>query len=244
MPLDLTDRVCLITGAAGGIGHAVAVGFAKRNATVIATDLQPPICDSAAACLAWDVTDPDQARQTVAHVLDRFGRIDALVANAGHFPRHAWDQLTAEIWQQVLEVNLLGPWHGAHAVADAMISRGYGKIVTVASIQVRLGPVDQIPYTSAKAGVLAMTRSLARTFGPHGIRVNCVMPGAIWSPGALDVLNDQQLKQRQDHWAKQQCLPQPLTAQGIEPTFAFLCSDESDAITGQVLCCDHGALHW
>src|SRR5437868_6967821 len=113
MAIDLTGRVCVITGAASGIGATVARGFARRGATVVATDRKPPTDPSTAMRLAWDVTDAGRATEVMAEVVQRFGRLDALVANAGIMPRQPWDQVTPDDWRSVLSVNLDGVWHGA-----------------------------------------------------------------------------------------------------------------------------------
>jgi NAD(P)-dependent dehydrogenase (short-subunit alcohol dehydrogenase family) len=139
MPIDLTDRVCLITGAGSGIGAALALGFAKRGATVVATDVRAPAhSPDIAMSLAWDVTDGSRAQQVVKEVVGRLGKLDVLVANAGIMPREPWDRVTPESWRKVLAVDLDGVWHACRAAAEAMTARNYGKIVTVTSVEVRL----------------------------------------------------------------------------------------------------------
>src|SRR5436190_780814 len=99
MPIDLTDRVCLITGAASGIGAGIVHGFARRGATVVATDVRAPAhSPEIAMSLAWDVTDAARAQQVVSEVVGRLGKLDVLVANAGIMPREPWDRVTPESW--------------------------------------------------------------------------------------------------------------------------------------------------
>ncbi len=242
MAIDLSGRVCLITGAGQGIGAAIAQGFTARGATVVATDLEPPTLKDSALNLAWDVTQPERANAVVAEVLAAFGRLDVLVANAGYFPRQDWDQILFPDWQKVLAVNLDGVWHAAQAAAGPMCAQGYGKIVTVSSIETRLGVPVHAHYDAAKAGVIGLTRSLARALGPSGVRVNCLMPGAILTPSELLQFPDQEATAKL--CAERQCLPARLVPEDIEPAFAFLSSAESDAITGQVLCADAGFIHY
>jgi 3-oxoacyl-[acyl-carrier protein] reductase len=241
MSLSLQDRVCLVTGAAQGIGAAVARGFLARGATVIAADIRPPEIEGVLN-LIWDVTDPDRAGTVVAEIVDRFGRLDALVANAGTYPRDKWDEITPERWRQILQINLDGAWYACQAAAKPMTSASYGKIVTVSSIEVRLGVPVHAHYDAAKAGVIGLTRSLARALGPRGVRVNCLMPGAVLTEGELRQFPDQEDAKR--FCGERQCLPERLLPEAVEPAFAFLCSSESDAITGQVLNVDHGWIHY
>jgi len=242
MAIDLTDRVCVVTGAARGIGAAVVRGFAERGAKAIATDINLPAIETAAANLTWDVTDHKAAEQTVKQIVNQHGRLDAFIANAGYYPLSNWDEITYDSWHKIMDINLHGAWYGVRAAADAMVKQGYGKIVIVSSIQVDAGPTQQIPYTIAKSGLIGMTRCMSRALGGHGVRVNAILPGAVLTEGELELGLDQE--QTRENMAKAQCLPDRLLPEGVEPTFAFLCSSESDAITGQAICVDHGLIHW
>lgn len=242
MAISLENRVCVITGASQGIGESIARGFAKRGATVIATSLEQPKIENAAMNLAWDVSDPAAATRVMEQVVERYGKVDVLVANAGIYPRQNWQDVTDEDWRKVLAVNLDGTWHAAKAAAKYMTQQGYGKIVTVTSIEVALGVAEHVHYDSAKAGVIGLTRSLARALGPSGVRVNALMPGAIRTPTELIQFPDQESVAKRI--AQRQCVPARLESDDIEPCFAFLCASESDAITGQVICVDHGLIHW
>ncbi|MCE9590626.1 MAG: SDR family oxidoreductase [Planctomycetes bacterium] len=238
MAIDLTNRVCVITGCAEGIGAALATGFTARGATVVATDIKPPVLPSVAMSLAWDVTDPAAATRVMDAVVARFGRVDAFVANAGIYPRHPWDEITPEDWRKSQAVNLEGSWWGCQAAAKVMVPRGYGKIVTVSSITVRMGTGNLTPYIAAKAGIIGMTQSLARAVGAQGVRVNCVMPGAILTDAEVRLFPDQETVLKKVNEA--QAIPGRIGPEAIEPTFAFLCAVESDAITGQVIAVDQG----
>jgi 3-oxoacyl-[acyl-carrier protein] reductase len=240
--IDLAGKVCVITGAAAGIGEALARGFASRGARVVATDVAAPAITEAAECLPWDVTDAPRARMVIEQVVAKFGRIDAFIANAGIMPRQPWSQLTPDDFRRVMAVNLDGAWHGAQAAALQMTRLGYGKIVFVSSVEVLMGVPEHVHYDASKAGIIGMTRALARAVGPQGVRVNCVMPGAVQTAGELRDFPDQVRLAVQ--LARRQCLPARLSPAAIEPVFAFLCSADSDSITGQVLCADHGLAHY
>ena len=242
MAIDLTGRVCVITGAAEGIGEAIARGFVRRSAQVVATDIQAPQLAEAAMCLSYDVSDAQRASGVLREVVERFGKVDAFIANAGIMPRQNWDEISSDDWRKVMNVNLDGAWHGAQAAAKQMTLQGYGKIVFVSSVEVAIGVAVHCHYDAAKAGLIGLTRALARAVGPQGVRVNCVMPGAVQTQSELRQFPDQEGIAR---WAtERQCLPARLQPEAIEPVFAFLCSEESDAITGQVLCADHGLVHY
>jgi len=242
MPIELNGKVCLITGAAQGIGAAVTQGFAARGALVVATDIAAPTHDAAALNLAWDVTDAARATAVVQEVVEKLGRLDCLIANAGAYPRESWDSISPERWREIVAINLDGTWHACQSAAKAMSAQGYGKIVTVTSIEVRLGVAVHAHYDAAKAGVVGLTRSLARAIGPSGVRVNCLMPGAVLTEGELRQFPDREAVDAA--CASAQCLPARLLPAAIEPAFAFLCSAESDAITGQVINVDHGWIHY
>lgn len=242
MPIDLQNRVCIVTGAAQGLGAGVALGFARRGATVIATDAKLPTHEEVALNLEWDVTNRERATEVVEEVLAKYGRIDAFVANAGIYPRQEWSDISDADWHKVLGVNLDGTWHGCQAVAKPMTAQGYGKVVTVSSIEFNLGIGVHAHYMSAKGAIIGLTRSLARALGPSGVRVNCVMPGAVVTPTEFDIFPDRDATNK--FCDERQCIPGRLTPETVEPSFAFLCSEESDAITGQVLCVDAGMTHY
>jgi len=242
MAIDLQNRVCVITGAAEGIGAAVARGFIRRDAIVVATDLMIPDLPEAQMCLSYDVRDASRAKGVLEEVVKRFGKIDAFIANAGIMPRQNWDEISSEDWREVLNVNLDGAWRGAQAAAKFMTEDNYGKIVFVSSVEFEMGVAVHCHYDASKAALIGLTRAFARAVGPQGVRVNCVMPGAVQTESEKIQFPDHEVIARL--LAERQCLPARLQPEDIEPVFAFLCSEESDAITGQVICADHGLVHY
>ena len=129
MAIDLTGKVCLVTGAGAGIGEAVVRGFARRGAMVAATDLRPPVIDGAALSLPWDVTQQKQADPIVAEVVERFGRLDALIAVAGIYPLQPWNEVRPEDWRRVVGVNLDGAFYASQAAGRAMAERGNAELL-------------------------------------------------------------------------------------------------------------------
>jgi 3-oxoacyl-[acyl-carrier protein] reductase len=251
--IRLDGRVALITGAAKGIGAGVAIGFAQRGAQVVLTgrqpDEEPPASleqarqyHSSAIYRRLDVTDFDRACEVAQEVAELFGRLDVLVNNAGIYPRTSFLDLDPAEWHEVINVNLHGCFNCAKAVVPYMVEQQYGKIINVGSIQFMLGSPDLTHYIATKGGLIGFTRSLARDLGKYGIRVNCIMPGAILTEGELRDFHDQEAVARM--LDEKQCLRGRIRPADIEPTFAFLASGESDPITGQSINVDHGWVYW
>lgn len=244
MAIDLTGKVCLITGADEGIGHGLVHGFLQRGARVAAGLLQ---AKKSAARVApafpvqMDVTDAAQVAAAVAAVAAHFGRIDVLINNAGIYPRCPADELTFEKWRQVHDVNLDGTWRCCEAVIPHFKWQGGGVILNTGSIALRAGLGTLAHYEATKGGVLGLTRGLARDLGRFGIRVNCIHPGAIRTEGEERISADSapmlaQVEALQSLRGRQ-------TPATIEPVYAFLASDESGDITGQSLTVDRGWVH-
>lgn len=244
MAIDLTGKVCLITGADEGIGHGLVHGFLQRGAKVAAGLLQPDKFGAKAApafVVPLDVTQPDQVTAAVAAVVAHFGRIDVLINNAGIYPRCSADEITFEKWRHVQDINLDGTWRCCEAVIPHFKKQGSGVILNTGSITLRAGLPQLAHYEASKGGVLGLTRGLARDLGPYGIRVNCLHLGAIQTEGELRLMPDQTSALKT--FDAKQSLPGRLTPETIEPTYAFFASDESGDITGQSLTVDRGWVH-
>jgi len=244
MAIELTNKVCLITGADEGIGYGVAQGFARRGARVAGGLLHA--AESAGRmdpvmALQMDVTQPEQVESAVAQVVAEYGRIDVLVNNAGTYPRCAADEMTFADWAKMREVNLDGAWRCCLAVIPHMKKQGSGSIINIGSITLRLGMPALSHYQATKGGILGMTRGMARDLGQYGVRVNCLHLGAVQTEGELRLrdVSDRDLAAIE----AKQSLRGRLTPETIEPTFAFFASDDSGDITGQSLTVDRGWIH-
>jgi len=244
MAIDLTDKVCLITGADEGLGYGTVMGFLKRGAKVAAGLLNPA---KSAARLApaftvpMDVTNPEQVESAIAAVIAHFGRLDVLINNAGIYPRCAADKMTFEDYRKVREINLDGTWRCCLGVISQFKKQGSGNIINTGSITLRAGMAQLAHYESTKGGVLGLTRGLARDLGPYGIRVNCLHLGAVSTEGEKRLGADS-AKQLASIESKQS-LPGRLTPETVEPNFAYFASDESGDVTGQSLTVDRGWVH-
>jgi len=184
---DLGGQTALVTGAATGIGQAIAVRLASAGATVVVIDLNLPEAEQVAAALPngsfaveADVAQADSVRRCVEFVLAKTGRIDVLVNNAGIAgpAGYIWEQ-TDEDWQRNIAINLTGVFNFCRAVVPPMRSRGYGRIVNIASIAGKEGNPRMIPYSATKAGVIGLTKALGKELATDGICVNAVSPAVV-----------------------------------------------------------------
>jgi SDR family mycofactocin-dependent oxidoreductase len=200
----LAGRVAFITGAARGLGAAIAVRLAAEGADIIATDLcgdvegagqeggnLAELTDVAARITSLgrrvhrarvDVRDPDAVRQAVDDGVRALGRLDIVVANAGVSSWAPVRQLTQQQWQTVIDVNLTGVFNTVKATAQHLVDGQGGSVILVSSIAGLRALLDEVHYVAAKHGVTGMARALANEFGPHGIRVNSIHPTYVWTP--------------------------------------------------------------
>jgi len=176
----LDGRICLVTGAASGIGAATTRLFAREGATVAVVDLQPS--EDAALSLIGDVADEADVERVVAEALERFGRIDVLVNNAGISGVGDVAETTVEQWDQVMRVNVRSVFLMSRAVIPGMQERRSGAVVNVSSAIAETGLARRISYAASKGAVLALTRSMQVDCAPYGVRVNAVLPGTIHTP--------------------------------------------------------------
>lgn len=252
----LEGRVALITGASWGIGAAVAETYAAEGASVVVSSYPEPEMERLADAvverigaaggralrLSADVTSRTQIDEVVEVARREFGDIDVLVANAAYGNRLPWHEIPVEQWDHTMAVNLRGTFLCAQACHAGMLRAGRGSIIAVTSVTAELGMAGLLDYVSSKAGLIGLTRALAREVGTEGIRVNAVMPGAIRTEQEIALgFDEQELKVQS---AQRQCIPRRGFASDLTGAFLFLASDESSFVSGQVINVDGGWIHY
>lgn len=181
---NTVNRVVLITGAAGGLGKGLVDEFAASNWRVVAAYHRAPLPNGVENIwsVPLDVTHRDQAGLVVEQILDRWGRVDVLVNNAGITADELAWQISDEEWDRVLDVNLKGAFLCSQAVSRPMMKQRGGQIINISSFSARQGQRGQANYAAAKAGLIGLTESLARELGSRNVRVNAVLPGVLPTP--------------------------------------------------------------
>jgi 3-oxoacyl-[acyl-carrier protein] reductase len=228
--MRLKDKICIVTGAAQGIGAATVAKFAAEGAVVIGCDRRREAVPGAAETYAVDVTDRAQIDAMVAAVRARHGRVDVLVNNAGITKDARLVKMTLEQFDAVIDVNLRGVFHCAQAVAPWMIEQGAGVILNASSVVGIYGNFGQTNYAAAKFGVIGFTKTWSRELGPKGVRVNAVAPGFVETP-ILATIPDKVLL----HMREQVPLHRLGRPEEIASVYAFLASDEASYINGAVI---------
>ena len=245
--MRLSGRVAIVTGGARHIGAAYARKLAEEGAAVVIADILDgePVADEIrvaggkARALKIDVSDEADTHRMAVETVKAFGRIDILVNNAAIFiniQRHPFYEITAEEWDRVSAVNIKGPFLCAKAVFPQMKEQKNGKIINISSSTAYWGTPNFLHYVASKAALIGMTRSLAREVGKFGICVNAIAPGLVEHEGqnAPKALTELQLKARS---IKRLQTPEDLTG-----TLVFLCSPDSDFMTGQTIVVDGGSV--
>ncbi|MFQ6860369.1 MAG: 3-oxoacyl-[acyl-carrier-protein] reductase [Beduini sp.] len=247
--MDLTNKIALVTGGSQGIGKAVCLKLAQLGANIainyidfgnnkaIAKETQKEIeaLGVKAMIVSADVSSFEDTEAMFAEVMKEFGRIDILVNNAGITKDNLMMRMKEADFDAVINVNLKGTWNCMKHVTRIMMKQKYGKIISMASVVGVMGNAGQVNYSASKAGVIGMTMSLARELASRGINVNAVAPGFIQTDMTA-VLSDEV----KADLAKNIPLGTLGTVEDVANTVAFLASDESKYITGQVIHVDGG----
>jgi len=238
----LADRVVLVTGSSRGIGAEVAVKAAANGARV-AVHYQRSVqaamrtverareVGSEAESFEADIADAAQAENLVRRVIDRFGRLDGLVNNAGRTQVGPFLEIDPSEWEGVIRTDLTAAFHTCRAALPSMVDRGSGTIVNVASRLGQIGVAETAAYSAAKAGLIGLTRALAKEFGPHGIRINAVAPGVTVTEMTTDLVDSKEGARR----LQDMPLGRFGRADEVADAVIFLLSDASSLFLGQTL---------
>jgi 3-oxoacyl-[acyl-carrier protein] reductase len=246
--MKLKNRVAIVTGAARGIGKAIALAFIREGAKVAIIDSDEERLEilkkeinkenKEAMTIFCDITKSSEVNGMVDQVRKRFGRIDILVNNAGIIRRGTIETVTEEDWDRVIEVNLKGTFNCCKAVVGIMKLQGYGKIINVSSIAGKMGDITSAPgYGPSKAGIDALTKTLARQLAQYGINVNAVSPHAIETE-----MSAQWSEERRKEIVASIPLGRLGKPEDVAEAVLFLASDEASFITGEILDVNGGAL--
>jgi len=240
----LEGKVAIVTGAASGIGKETALLFSREGAKVVVADVFENGGEETVAeikktgegfFVKLDVCNREQTKQMVKGTIERYGKIDVLINNAGIAQDALLLKMTEEQWTRVIDINLKGAFNCAQAVVEVMINQGHGVIVNVSSVVGLYGNIGQANYAAAKAGLIGLTKALAKELGRKGIRVNAVAPGFTMTPMMANVPDKiLQMMREKTPLGK---LAEP---RDIAYAYLYLASDEARFVNGAVLNVDGG----
>ena len=242
--LDLSGKVALVTGASRGIGRAIAVRLAEQGALVVAAARGTNAAETAAAItekggraesVGVDVTDHAAAADLPGSIIERHGRLDIVVSNAGITRDQLLMRMKRDDWDVVIATNLTATFTLAQAAVRPMLKQRAGRIVAVSSVVGQMGNAGQTNYAASKAGLIGFVKALAREVASRGITVNVIAPGMIETDMTRAVA-----EKTREEWAAQIPLGRLGTVDDVAATACFLASDEAAYITGQVLAVNGG----
>lgn len=238
------DKIIIITGAAQGIGLTLARYLDSLGATIIIADINIDAANKAVEsfpsqrgrAIKCDVTSKDSTMAMAKEAIETYQKIDVLINNAGIFPVNLFEDVTLEQWKRVIDIDLTGTFLTTQAIYKYMKEEKAGKIINIASISGRVGGVGFTHYSAAKAGVIGFTKALAKEVGSLGIQVNAIAPGIIDTETTQKVFPSFALK----NYVNSVPLGRLGLEEDIQGIVSFLCSDNSNYITGQTITVDGG----
>ncbi len=244
--MRLENKIVIITGAGSGIGKETAILFAKEGAKVVVADVNEKAGEETVGeikkngeglFVKLDVSNREQSKQMVKSTLEKYGKIDILINNAGIVQDAFLSKMTEEQWDKVINVNLKGVFNCTQAVVSVMMEQGNGVIINTSSIVGLNGNVGQVNYAATKAGLIGMTKTLAKELGKKGIRVNAVAPGFIATPMTSNVPEKilEMMKEKTP-------LRRLGEAKDVAYAYLYLASDEANFVNGAVLSVDGGLI--
>ena len=239
---ELKDRIALVTGGSRGIGRGIAVALARAGASVALSfrqrgeDAERVVGEieqqgNRAIALQLEVSDRGGVRTSLAQIQEQLGAVDILVNNAGMAQEKPFDQIADDDWDRMLVVNLRGPFACCQECLPGMIERGFGRIINISSIGGQWGGFNQVHYAAAKAGLISLTRSMAKIYSAHGVTTNAIAPGLVATE-----LTARELASEAGQ-AKVKAIPAGRLGEvdDIGQAVVFLASDAAGYITGQTL---------
>ena len=246
----LTGKVAIVTGGSRGIGRAVVELLASWEATVVVNYLRDEAAAMATVARAreqgaetiairGDVSQIAEADRLANETLERFGRIDFLICNAGIWEGGPVETISEELWDKAFDINLKGTWSVCRAVVPIMKQQKFGRIVIVSSTAGQRGEANVSNYAASKGGQIAFTKSLSSELAGFGINVNCVAPGWVETEMTADVVNDQQQLEAINKTIPKGRMARP---EEIAGPIVFLCSEWSEHITGEILNVNGGSV--
>lgn len=243
--MDFQGKIALVTGSGSGIGREIALLLAKNGANIVVNDVSEANAEATAkdiremgreALAAFaNVADAKAVNEMFSQLKSQFGKVDILVNNAGITRDNFLLKMSEEEWDQVIDVNLKGVFNCCKSAAAMMVESNYGKIVNISSASGQMGNIGQVNYAASKGGVISITKTLAKELARNNINVNAVSPGFIDTPMTGEVPD-----KVKDFLVKQIPLGRPGTPSDIANAVAFLASDLSSYITGQIIACNGG----
>ena len=246
--MKLEGKVALVTGSSRGVGKAVALGFAASGADVVinytsnqaAADNVVSEIQSmgrSAVAVKADVAVKSDVERLVNSAADKFGKLDILVNNAGFTRPAMMVKMSEDQWDQVVDIHLKGAFMCSQAAGKLMKEQNSGKIINVTSVAGIVGTVGQINYSAAKGGIISMTKSIAREMARYNVCANVISLGIVATDMTEKIRTDEKLK---DIYMNRILLKRFAEPDDISPAFVFFASDDSNYITGQLLCVDGG----
>lgn len=241
----MQDKISIVTGAAGGIGRAIALKLGSLGAKVVVIDLKNDQGKETVSLLERDgpgglflkidITDFGQVQEMVRTTVSTFGKVDILINNAG------WDRIEPfmknppDLWDKIIAINLKGPINCTRGVLDHMVDRKYGKIVNISSDAGRVGGSREAVYSACKGGIIAFTKAIAREMARYSINVNCVCPGATETPLLAEITKEEMGAKTIEGMVNFTPFRRLGKPEDIAGAVAFMVSDDASFITGQTL---------